>query len=165
MAGSSATDPLALWARRLARRVAPEEVDVAADLAVEYASSEDTGDGPVPSPRADPTPSAPLLPVLWQALDNAYLVLRALLSGPVVGNVSAIAKPVLARRRAGRGGMLTASPAARWTGVAIDRLRDGLAAAGLSPAEAERIADDVVEELLTDPESAADFLDRLRARS
>jgi hypothetical protein len=44
-------------------------------------------------------------------------------------------------------------------------VRDGLASAGLPSAEAEQLADDVVEELLTDPVSAADFLDRLRARS
>lgn len=166
---TSEADPLVLWARRLARKVAPGETDIAVDLALDYAAGDSQGDRPIPPPRADPASSAaassPFLPCLWQALDAAYPVLRALLSDPVVGNVVAIAGPVLAQRRTGRRGTLTVSPAARWTSAAIDRVRDGLASAGLPSAEAEQLADDVVEELLTDPVSAADFLDRLRARS
>lgn len=110
-------------------------------------------------------PGEPFLPRLVHALDVAYPVLRALLGESVVGGASATAREVLAHRRHDRDAAPPTGPAARWTGVAIDRIRAALQATGVAEADAERAALDAVEELLADPASAAEFLDVLRARS
>lgn len=165
----SQSDSLTVWAHRLAHRVAPDESDIAADLAFAYAAGGVQRQELFVPVRTDPGPAGDgvgrFLPHLWHALDDAYPVLRAVLSDPVVGNVAAIAELVLAQRRTREDVARPTTPAARWTNSAVDQLRDGLEPTGLSHAEAEQAAIDIVEEMLADPASAADFLDRLRARS
>lgn len=169
MVQTSQADSFSVWPERLAQLVAPDEADIASELAAVYAAGGAKRQELFLRPRTDPgsavTEGGPFLPYLWQALDETYPVLRAVLSDAVVASVVAISGRVLSNRRTGQGLAQAATPAARWTDAAVNRLRDGLAPAGLSRADAEKKAVDVVEEMLTDPASAADFLDRLRASS
>ena len=167
----SQPDLLTLWSTRLAQRVAPEEIDIAADLAVAYAAGGAERRTLFLQPRTDPgsfgTGLGLFLPHLWQALDTAYTVLRAVLGDPSVANIVAIAGLVLSYRQSRKGNRQASTvrptgSAADSIDVAIDQVRSGLERAGLSPEEAEQKAIDTIEELLRDPASAASFLDQLR---
>jgi hypothetical protein len=169
MVQTSQSDPFTVWPERLAHLVAPDETDIATDLAVAYAAGGTQRQELFLRPDTDPGSSGaepgPFLPYLWRALDEAYPVLRAVLSDTVVENVVAIAGRALSNRRTGQGGAQATTPAARWTDAAVSLLRDGLTFTGLPSADTEGKAVDIVEEMLTDPASAADFLDRLRVNS
>lgn len=170
----SHSDPPAPWPQRFAHRVAPDEIDIADDLAAAYAAGGAKRQQLFLRPRTDPGSFGIgvglLLPYLWQALDTAYPLLRAVLSDPVLANVLSIAGLVLScRRHPGEAhpteAVRPAGAAADSLDAAIDHLRDRLAAAGLPVADAEQKAIDVVEVMLADPESATSFLGHLANRS
>lgn len=160
MIRTSPANAFSLWPGRLAQRVAPDEADVAEELALAYAAGGDRRKQLFPGDT-----TGAFLPHLWRALDTAYPMLRALLSDSVVANVVPAARGVFSRRRSDKGRARLTGPASRWINTTIDMVRDALLPAGLPSAEAERIALDIVEEMMGDPASAADFLDRLGVHS
>jgi hypothetical protein len=163
-------DTLVLWSQRLAHRVAPDEIDIAADLVIAYAAGGAERRALFLRPRTDPgsfgTGLALFLPLVCQALDAAYTTLRAVLSDPSVANIVAISGLVFSYRQARNEHRQTdsqrpAGPAADAIDATTDQVRAEFERAGLPTQEAERKATEVLGELLHDPVSATEFLDRL----
>ncbi|MDN5749929.1 MAG: hypothetical protein L0H64_15665 [Pseudonocardia sp.] len=166
------TSPLATWSERLARRVAPDEIDLAPDLAVAYATGGADRRALFDGPRADPgafgAGAAMFLPVVFDALAASYTVVKGFLGDPAVGSLLATASLVAAvrSRRAGTGAPRTNPPGedaevARRADAAVEEVRSQLEAKGAPSDLAADAAVSAVGVLAEDPAGAMLFLDDL----
>jgi hypothetical protein len=157
-------DVVAGWAVRIATRVVPDELDFAAEVGQAYAAGGKARSDLFPRPGAEPggfgvTAMTEELPVILQALADAAGTLRDLLATKELGNVVALVGLVVALRR---GKSDVKSPEAAALDTAQHDLRAGLENSGLPGPRAEEVAYDLLEELLSDPDGAREFLRRLR---
>lgn len=174
------------WSERIARRVAPDEIDSAGEMAAAYARggrarrdlfrSSATGPGAFGA-----TALAIVWPYVLRALHLMASELIAVLRDPALANATAVAALGLAwRERGSRAGDETAraarpaapdtaspaSPASPAASRAVERLEHALtgmerllADDGIEPHEIR--VEDLLAQLLTDPAAAAEFLQRL----
>lgn len=101
-------DAVAEWAMRIAERVAPDEVDFAAEVGRAYASGGKARAALFPRPGAEPGGFGPAtmigdLPVVLRALADSAESLRHLLATRELGNIVAIVTLAVAARQ-GRSG-------------------------------------------------------------
>ncbi|MGI5200649.1 hypothetical protein ACQEU6_03470 [Spirillospora sp. CA-108201] len=97
-------DAVAEWAMRIAERVAPDEVDFAAEVGRAYASGGKARAALFPRPGAEPGGFGPAtmigdLPVVLRALADSAESLRHLLATRELGNIVAIVTLAVAARR------------------------------------------------------------------
>jgi hypothetical protein len=184
---SRSVDIVERWSERIAQRVAPAEIDFAADVGVAYAAGGRARKDLLPRPGMQPGAFGPgiyvlELPLILRALADAGNALLSLLGGPYLSNVLA-AGGLFAALRAGHGDRHAPVPeqsAARTaTGpepppalpagerqaaeLAFKSLRGRLTAAGFTEKRAGQLAYELLEELLTDAAEAAVFVDALTA--
>lgn len=160
------------WPVRIARRVAPDEVDLATDIAAAYAAGgvtrRDLFRPDVADPGSFDVGIALLLPHVLHALDSAYVLLRDVLRHSSVATNVSVAGLVLSYHQvmasrtattpaATPGGTGYADPAV----LAFAQVVGDLRRAGLSHDEAEWIVAGTFEEMARYPRSAAEFLDHL----
>jgi hypothetical protein len=180
-------DVVQRWSLRVAQRVAPAEADFAAEVGVAYAAGGQAREDLVPRPSVQPGAFGPgiyaaELPLILRALADAGGAVLSLLASTYLGNALAAAS-LLVALRVGHGHAQASEPerpAARAeTGpepppalplserkaveLAFKSLRDRLAAAGFSQKRADRLAYELLEELLTDAAEAALFVEALTA--
>jgi hypothetical protein len=173
-------DVVARWSKRIAERVAPEEVRLAADVGVAYAKGGKARKGLLARPGVQPGAFGPGsyavdLHLILRALADARDVVLPLLSGPALSNLLAAAS-LLVALRAGHGCGQHAEPdrppaqapePARSDKDAVDlafaSLRGRLITAGLTEKRADEVTFKLLEELLKDPAEAAQFVDALSA--
>jgi len=177
-------DPVVDWSERIARRVAPDEIDSAGEMAAAYARggrerrdlfrSSATGPGAFGA-----TALAVVWPYVLRALHLMASELIAVLRDPALANATAVAALGLAwRERGSRAGdevARAARPAAPdavspETKRAVERLEHALtgmerilADDGIEPHEIR--VEELLAQLLTDPAAAAEFLQRLGGRT
>jgi hypothetical protein len=179
-------DVVQRWSERIARRVAPEEVDFAAEVGAAYAAGGQARRDLLPRPSVQPGAFGPgayaaNLPLILRGLADAASMLRALLGSPYLSNALAAGSLLVAFRAdhheeetaAGRPASRTpgesehqpAPPASerRALELAYESLHDRLASAGFDQARAGQLAYELLEELLTDTAEAALFVDSLAA--
>lgn len=173
-------DVVERWSVRIAQRVAPAEADFAAEVGAAYAAGGKAREELWPRPGVQPGAFGPgtlgaYLPVILRAVADAGNALLALLGSSFLGNGLAAGSLMVALRgaRRGREGPGT-SPGAAETGpppvpegqavvLAFESLRDRLVSAGFRPDQASEIAFALLEELVTDPADAAQFVRALAA--
>jgi hypothetical protein len=180
-------DVVQRWSVRIAQRVAPAEADFAAEVGTAYAAGGRERKDLLPRPGTQPGAFGPSiyvleLPLILRALADAGTVLLALLGSSYVGN-SLAAGMLFVAVRAGHGDghapeperpaapaaagsePPTALPASERQAVelAFASLRDRLEAAGFPRERANRLAWELLEELLTNAAEAAVFVDALAA--
>lgn len=175
------------WSERIARRAAPEEADFAAEVGVAYAAGGQARKDLLPRPSVQPGAFGPGayaadLPLILRGLADAASVLLALLRSPYLSNALAAGSLLLAFRadhrheqaaEAGRPASRTAAgPEPQQAPpvnerqaleLAFESLRDRLTSAGFDQARVGHLAYELLEELLTDTEEAAEFVDALAA--
>ncbi len=157
-------DVVAEWSERIARRVTPDEIDFAADVGGAYAAGGASRRRLFSRAGAEPggfglASAVGELPVVLGALAATARALRHLLGTQSLNNALAIAALLISLRVADRpppGGDERTALAHAYTG-----LRDRLIEAGFPPPRAERLARELIEELLSDAVAAEDFLRRL----
>jgi hypothetical protein len=174
------------WSQRVAERVAPEEIDFAAEVGVAYAAGgrarKDLQRVSVQPGAFGPGTYAVDLPLVLQALADAGEALLFLLRSPYFSNAVA-AGSLLVALRAGRhqhvpepgqpAPSATAAPllsdAAPPTSerqaleFAFSSLRDRLTAAGIARDRADGVAYELLDELLKDAAGAGTFVEALSA--
>jgi hypothetical protein len=180
-------DVVQRWSERIAQRVAPAEIDFAAEVGAAYAAGGQARKDLLPRPGVQPGAFGPgiyavELPLILRALADAGSALLPLLGSTYLGNIVAIGS-LLAALCAGQGHKQTSEterPAAQTeTGpkpppalpvserqaveLAFKSLRDRLVAAGFTQKRADRLAYELLEELLTDAAEAALFVEALTA--
>lgn len=173
------------WSERIAQRVAPEEVDFAAEVGVAYAAGGQTRKDLLPRPSTQPGAFGPgadaaYLPLILQGLADAASALLAFLRSPYLSNALAAASLLVAFRadhhheratQANRPDYPAAESAPQPRPLserqaleaAFESLRDRLASAGFNKARADHLAYELLEELLTDTAEAAQFVNALAA--
>ncbi len=165
-------DVVQRWSERIARRVAPDEADFAAEVGAAYAAGGQARKDLLPRPGTQPGAFGPGanaadLPLILQGLAHAATALLAFLRSPYVGNALAAAGMVIAFRaeRHHEQAAPQATPLAERQALetAFGSLRDRLASAGFTRARADELACDLLEELLADTAEAAQFVDALAA--
>ncbi|MCO6010942.1 hypothetical protein NE236_38890 [Actinoallomurus purpureus] len=157
---------VAEWSERIARRVTPEEIDFAADVGEAFAAGGVSRRALFDSPGAEPggfglASAVGELPVILAALADTGRVLRHALGTQEFGNVMAVASLLVSLRGGGRPPDEQRDDARTALARAYVELRDRLQTLGFPPGRAERLARELLEELLTDAVSAEDFLRRL----
>lgn len=173
-------DVVARWSIRIAKRVAPEEVRLAADVGVAYAEGGKARKGLLARPGVQPGAFGPGsyavdLHLILRALADAHDVVLPLLRGPYVSNLLA-ALSLYVALRAGHGRGQHAEPdqppaqapelsvsERQALDHALASLRARLLAAGLVEKRANQVAVELLEELLKDAAEAAQFVDALSA--
>ncbi|MEV5750655.1 hypothetical protein AB0L00_22775 [Actinoallomurus sp. NPDC052308] len=159
-------DTVAEWAERIARRVAPDEIDFAADVGEAYAAGDGARRALFDRPGTEPGGFGPgsaagELPVVLAALaDTGRFIVHAL-STQDVGNLVAVASLLVSLRGARRPPADAPDDARTALTRAYVELRDRLRAVGLPPDRAEHLAREILEEMVTDAVGAEDFLRRL----
>jgi hypothetical protein len=168
------------WALKIAKRVAPEESDFAAEVGQAYASGGKARAALFPRPGAEPggwglTALIGDLPVILRALADYAESLRYLLGTPQLANIVALVGLGVAMRRPKSGDREPDSgndPDERpeeSERVALEstvrQLRDRLENDGMPRPRAELVAYELLDELLSDPAGAAEFLNALRGES
>jgi hypothetical protein len=175
-------DVVQRWSVRIAQRVAPAEVDFAAEVGTAYAAGGQARKHLQPRPSVQPGAFGPGtlaadLPLILRALADAGNALRALLGSSYLANALAAGSLVVTLRAArGGGGEGAGKPAApaetgppppvserHAVALAFDSLHSRLMEAGIPPGPAGQLACELLEELLTDPADAALFVEALSA--
>jgi hypothetical protein len=179
-------DVVQRWSERIARRIAPEEADFAAEVGMAYAAGGQARKDLLPHPGVQPGAFGPGayaadLPLILRGLADAANILLALLRSPYLNNALAAGSLLVAFRadhhhkQATEGDRPAVRPAQpepqpapplserQTLESAFESLRDRLASAGFDQARAGHLAYDLLEELLTDTAEAALFVDALAA--
>ncbi|GAA4622703.1 hypothetical protein GCM10023196_015970 [Actinoallomurus vinaceus] len=168
------------WSERIARRVTPDEVDFAADVGEAYAAGAASRAALFDRPGAEPggfglASAIGELPLILAALADTGRILRHALATQELGNAVAIASLWVSLRgtrtpptapqgtKAGTDDAQAASADDARTALtrAYAELTDRLRSLGFPPERAERLARELLEELLADAVSAEDFIRRL----
>lgn len=178
MSTPAAADLLPAWSERLAARVAPDEVELAPDVAAAYAAGGVARRDLLAGPRADPGAfgaGLPLvLPLVLDALGQCYEVARAFLADPAVNSTIATGSLLVAVQQQMRGRAVppraeeprpAAAPdgaeAAERAMATLAAVADRLTRHGVDADRAAALAADVVRALAEDPPGATGFLDAL----
>jgi hypothetical protein len=180
-------DVVQRWSVRIAQRVAPAEADFAAEVGSAYAAGGQERKDLLPRPGAQPGAFGPgiyalELPLILRALADAGKALMSLLGSTYLNNALAAAALLVAVRASHGDGHAseperpaapatagpeppTALPASEGQAVelAFASLRDRLEAAGFPRERADKLAWELLGELLTNAAEAAVFVDTLAA--
>jgi hypothetical protein len=168
------------WTERIARRLTPGEVSFAAEIGLAYAAGGRRRRDLLPRYDVEPGAFGPggaaELPLLLQSLEQAYHVLRDLLSSSFLGNALAAGSLLVAVRdsrqpghhaETARSSAAEADPVPASEKQAIERAFDTLSgrlrAAGFSPERSTELTYGLLAELLSDTAGAAAYLDALSA--
>jgi hypothetical protein len=187
MVCSRSVDVVQRWSERIAQRVAPAEVDFAADVGVKYAEGGSARKGLLQRPSTQPGAFGPGgspadLPLILRALTDAGNWLLWLLSSPDLSNALAAGSLLIALRNDRGHGQASESerPATQTAtmpkspptmpvserqavDLALASLRNRLASAGFPRERATQLARELLKELLTDAADAALFVEALTA--
>ncbi|GAA1897467.1 hypothetical protein [Actinomadura bangladeshensis] len=168
------------WALKIAKRVAPEEADFAAEVGQAFASGGRARAALFPRPGAEPGGWGPTaligdLPVILRALADCAESLRYLLGTPQLANIVAIVSLGVAMRRPKSGDRepdaendsdeRPGDPETVALHSAVEQLRGRLANDGMPRPRAELVAYELLDELLSDPAAASEFLRALKGES
>jgi hypothetical protein len=167
------------WTERIARRFAPEEAGFAAEIGVAYAAGGSRRRDLFPGDETQPGAFGPggivaELPMILHALAQAGPVLLGLLGSGYVGNAVGVAGLLVALRQGHRDkpagekdGQAIADPPSTSEREALEQslqvLRGRLTDAGFAPSRANELAHGLLEEMLSDTASAAQFIDAITA--
>jgi hypothetical protein len=103
MSSPAGVDILVSWAERIAAVAAPDEIDLAPDIAAAYAKGGAAHRQLFGRPRADPgafgAGSTVVLPYLLDALEHCYQVVRGVLMDPAFNSAIASASLLVAIRQ------------------------------------------------------------------
>lgn len=167
----------ACWSERLARAAAPDEIDIAPDVAAAYASGGSARSRLFAPARADPgafgAGSVVVLPYLIDALSQCYTIAQRFLGDPAVNSLIGSGSLLIALRQwqVGRrsdaaespsppASEESATPPPAATGV-LDAVSAHLRRQGFDDEWAEELAVTVVGVLGVDPAGAITFLSAL----
>jgi hypothetical protein len=172
------------WTERIARRLTPAELSFAPEIGLAYAAGGRRRRDLLPRYDIEPGAFGPggaaELPFLLQSLEQAYRVLRDLVSSPSLGNALATGILLVAVRdsreaandgssRPENDGSSPAQevpvPVSERLAIerAFDTLNGRLRAAGFRPERATELTYGLLAELLSDTVGAAAYLDALAA--
>jgi hypothetical protein len=167
------------WAERIARRFTPEELGFAAEVGTAYAAGGSRRRDLFPGAETQPGAFGPggliaELPMILHALAQAGPVLLSLLGSNYLGNAVGVTSLLVALRQGHRDkpasekdeqAIGSPSPVNERQALvqSLKTLRGRLTEAGFAPPRANELAHGLLEEMLSDAASAAQFIDVITA--
>lgn len=167
------------WAERIARRFTAEELGFAAEVGTAYAAGGSRRRDLFPGDETQPGAFGPggfiaELPMVLHALAQAGPVLLSLLGSSYLGNAVGVTSLLVALRQGHRDKSDSEKDEQAIAGLppanerqaleqSLKTLRGRLTEAGFAPPRANELAHGLLEEMLSDAASAAQFIDAITA--
>jgi hypothetical protein len=167
------------WAERIASRFTPEELGFAAEVGTTYAAGGSRRRDLFPGDETQPGAFGPggliaELPMVLHALAQAGPVLLSLLGSSYLGNAVGVTSLLVALRQGHRDKSAGEKDEQAIAGLppanerqaleqSLKTLRGCLTEAGFAPPRANELAHGLLEEMLSDAASAAQFIDAITA--